>query len=52
VELFDRSTATAMLADLRQLIRGLVTHPDLPAQEVAMEYVHHDDTGLSSEAAR
>ncbi|MDV7356860.1 condensation domain-containing protein [Rhodococcus oxybenzonivorans] len=52
VELFDRSTATAMLADLRQLIRALVTHPDLPAQEVAMEYVHQDDTGLSSEAAR
>ncbi|MCQ4120740.1 condensation domain-containing protein [Rhodococcus tibetensis] len=51
-ELFDRSTATAMLDDLGRLVRGLVTHPDLPAQEVAMEYMQRDDTGLSSEAAQ
>ncbi|TQC49097.1 polyketide synthase [Rhodococcus sp. WS4] len=51
-DLFDRGTATAMLADLRRSLTALVARPDLPAQEVAMEYVHQDDTGFSSEAVR
>ncbi|WP_245814065.1 condensation domain-containing protein [Rhodococcus marinonascens] len=51
-DLFDRSTAVAMLADLRRLLRELVAHPDLPAQEVAMEYVDRDDSDHPSEAAR
>ncbi|BAH50170.1 condensation domain-containing protein [Rhodococcus opacus] len=51
-DLFDRSTATAMLTDLRRLLAGLEAHPDLPTQEVAMEYVQQDDTGFSTEAAR
>jgi hypothetical protein len=51
-DLFDRSTATAMLTDLRRLLPGLEAHPDLPTQEVAMEYVHQDDTGFTTEAVR
>lgn len=47
-DLFDASTAGAMLADLRGLHAGLVAHPDLPTQEVAMEYVHQDDTGFTT----
>ncbi|MFC9550557.1 condensation domain-containing protein [Rhodococcus sp. NPDC056960] len=51
-DLFDRSTAAAMLTDLRRLLAGLVAHPDLPTQEAAMEYVHQDDTGFDQEAVR
>ncbi|MGW4332617.1 condensation domain-containing protein [Rhodococcus koreensis] len=47
-DLFDASTAGAMLSDLRRLHAGLVAHPDLPTQEVAMEYVHQDDTGFTT----
>ncbi|PBC49298.1 polyketide synthase [Rhodococcus sp. ACS1] len=47
-DLFDASTVGAMLTDLRRLHAGLVAHPDLPTQEVAMEYVHQDDTGFTT----
>ncbi|MEN0134942.1 MAG: condensation domain-containing protein [Rhodococcus sp. (in: high G+C Gram-positive bacteria)] len=47
-DLFDSSTAGAMLTDLRRLHAGLAARPDLPAQEVAMDYVHQDDTGFTS----
>ncbi|MEV0948899.1 condensation domain-containing protein [Rhodococcus sp. NPDC049939] len=51
-ELFDRSTVVAMLADLRRLLTGLAEHPDLPVQEVAMEFADGDESDHSPEAAR
>ncbi|AOW94954.1 polyketide synthase [Rhodococcus sp. WMMA185] len=51
-DLFDEGTVEAMLDDLCRLVTELAVHPDLPAQEVAMEYVQQDEADHSSKAAQ
>ncbi|MET0236595.1 MAG: condensation domain-containing protein [Kibdelosporangium sp.] len=41
-ELFDESTVTAMLFDLRRLLGALTAQPGTPVFEVAMGHVHQD----------